>query len=39
VGSTQELALFCKALEEVCVETVDSGFMTKDLALALHGDK
>ena len=33
------LAAFVKALEDVCVETVDSGSMTKDLALAVHGDK
>ena len=28
-----ELSSFAKALEEVCVDTVESGFMTKDLAL------
>jgi isocitrate dehydrogenase len=28
-----ELARFSKTLEEVCVRTVESGFMTKDLAL------
>jgi len=30
---------FATALEEACVETVDAGFMTKDLALSLHGAK
>lgn len=30
---------FCQALEDVCVETIDAGFMTKDLALAIHGEK
>ena len=33
-----ELATFASTLEKVCVETVESGFMTKDLAL-LVGDK
>ena len=28
---------FAKALEEVCVETVESGKMTKDLAVCIHG--
>ena len=37
-GNT-ELAYFCTSLEEVCVETIESGFMTKDLALCMHGDK
>ncbi len=32
-----ELARFAKALEEVCVETVESGSMTKDLALLVKG--
>jgi isocitrate dehydrogenase len=30
---------FSKALEEVCVETVESGKMTKDLAVCVHGNK
>jgi isocitrate dehydrogenase len=34
-----ELAHFCKTLEAVCIETVDAGFMTKDLALSVYGDK
>jgi len=33
------LASFCHDLEAVCVETVEQGHMTKDLALAIHGDK
>jgi isocitrate dehydrogenase len=33
-----ELAKFAATLEKVCVDTVESGFMTKDLAL-LVGDK
>ncbi len=30
---------FCKTLEKVCVETVESGKMTKDLAVCIYGDK
>lgn len=33
------LAKFATALEEACVETVESGKMTKDLALCVHGSK
>ena len=31
------LSGFAKALEEVCVETIEAGFMTKDLALCIKG--
>lgn len=34
-----ELARFSTALEEVCIETVESGKMTKDLAACIHGEK
>jgi len=30
---------FCKKLEQVCIETVEAGEMTKDLAILIHGDK
>jgi isocitrate dehydrogenase len=33
-----ELLNFCKKLEEVCVETVEAGEMTKDLAMLVHGN-
>jgi isocitrate dehydrogenase len=33
LDNTPELAHFAKTLETVCVDTVESGFMTKDLAL------
>jgi len=33
------LIKFCNALETVCVETVESGKMTKDLAVCIHGNK
>ncbi|MBU1232703.1 MAG: NADP-dependent isocitrate dehydrogenase [Proteobacteria bacterium] len=35
--NNQKLIDFATALEEVCVETVESGKMTKDLALCIHG--
>jgi isocitrate dehydrogenase len=28
---------FCLALEEACIETIESGFMTKDLAGCIKG--
>jgi isocitrate dehydrogenase len=39
LDNNQELIHFSKALEEVCVETVESGIMTKDLAVCVHGNK
>ena len=33
------LVNFCNALEAVCIETVESGKMTKDLAVCIHGNK
>ncbi len=33
------LVKFSESLEQVCVETVESGKMTKDLALCVHGDE
>ncbi len=37
--SNQPLIDFCNALEAVCIETVESGKMTKDLAVCIHGNK
>ena len=37
LDNNEELAKFAKTLEKVCVDTVEAGFMTKDLAL-LVGD-
>nr|CAD6614762.1 isocitrate dehydrogenase (NADP(+)) [Rhizobium sp. TCK] len=34
-----ELARFASTLERVCIETVESGFMTKDLALLIGPDQ
>ncbi|HEY5592493.1 MAG TPA: NADP-dependent isocitrate dehydrogenase [Paludibacter sp.] len=32
------LVNFCEKLEQVCIETVEAGEMTKDLAVLIHGD-
>ena len=37
LDNNHELIDFCQTLEDVCVETVESGTMTKDLALCIHG--
>jgi isocitrate dehydrogenase len=39
LDGNQPLIDFCLALEEVCVETVESGKMTKDLAVCIYGNK
>ncbi|HEX7189463.1 MAG TPA: NADP-dependent isocitrate dehydrogenase [Actinomycetes bacterium] len=39
LDSTPEVTGFAKALEQVCVETVESGTMTKDLALLVSKDQ
>jgi isocitrate dehydrogenase len=39
LDNNAELATFATTLEQVCIETVDSGKMTKDLALSAYGDK
>ena len=36
---TQDVVDFANALEAVCVETVESGFMTKDLAILIGKDQ
>ncbi len=38
LDNNEALAKFAKTLERVCVETVESGFMTKDLALLVGAD-
>ena len=37
LDNNEELLQFCQKLEKVCVDTVESGKMTKDLALCIHG--
>jgi isocitrate dehydrogenase len=39
LDGNQNLIRFCENLEQVCIETVESGKMTKDLAICLHGNK
>jgi len=39
LDNNQELIQFAEALEAVCIETVESGIMTKDLAVCVHGNK
>ncbi len=39
LDNNQELIRFCHTLEKTCIETVESGKMTKDLAVCIHGDK
>lgn len=37
LDNTPDLAKFADALEQACVECVESGKMTKDLAICIHG--
>jgi isocitrate dehydrogenase len=39
LDGNEALINFCHALEQVCIETVESGKMTKDLAVCIHGNK
>jgi isocitrate dehydrogenase len=39
LDDNQELISFCETLEQVCIDTVEGGKMTKDLALLIHEDK
>src|ERR1051325_10007396 len=39
LDGNKELMDFCTSLEEECIETVESGKMTKDLAVCIHGNK
>jgi len=38
LDGNNELIQFADALEQVCIETVESGKMTKDLAVCIHGN-
>jgi len=38
LDDNQALINFCHKLEEVCIETVEAGEMTKDLAVLIHGE-
>lgn len=39
LDGTPELANWAETLEKVCISTIEHGFMTKDLAICIHGDK
>jgi len=39
LDGNKELQDFCETLEAVCIQTVEEGKMTKDLAACIHGDK
>ena len=39
LDENKNLIDFCSTLEKVCIETVESGKMTKDLAVLIHGKK
>jgi isocitrate dehydrogenase len=39
LDDNKELAIFAETLEKVCVDTVESGFMTKDLALLVGAEQ
>ena len=37
LDKNKDLINFCDTLENICIKTVESGNMTKDLALLIHG--
>lgn len=39
LDNNEALVNFCQTLERVCVDVVESGRMTKDLAVCIHGNK
>ena len=39
LDNNHELINFCNTLEQVCIETVESGKMTKDLAVCISGNR
>ncbi len=39
LDKNDELVRFCQTLERACIETVENGIMTKDLAVTIHGNK
>jgi isocitrate dehydrogenase len=38
LDNNAKLAHFAQSLEDVCVDTIEAGFMTKDLAICVKGD-
>lgn len=39
LDGNNDLINFCNTLEKVCIDVVESGKMTKDLAVCIHGNK
>ena len=39
LDNNQALIDFCNTLEQVCIDVVESGKMTKDLAICIHGNQ
>ncbi|MCB0820851.1 MAG: NADP-dependent isocitrate dehydrogenase, partial [Bacteroidetes bacterium] len=39
LDGNEALMNFCKTLEAVCIDVVESGRMTKDLAVCIYGNK
>jgi len=39
LDNTPELTRFCELLEQGCIQAIENGKMTKDLALCIHGEK
>ncbi|MFM8564682.1 MAG: isocitrate dehydrogenase (NADP(+)) [Bacteroidota bacterium] len=39
LDGNSELIHFCETLEQVCIDVVESGRMTKDLAVCIHGNR
>jgi isocitrate dehydrogenase len=39
LDGNKDLINFCETLEAVCIQTVEEGKMTKDLAACIHGEK
>tara|TARA_B100000963_G_scaffold341991_1_gene342362 strand:- start:36619 stop:37842 length:1224 start_codon:yes stop_codon:yes gene_type:complete len=39
LDKNNQLINFCNLLEKVCIKTVETGLMTKDLAILIHGKK
>jgi isocitrate dehydrogenase len=39
LDGNEALIKFCKTLEEVCVDVVEGGRMTKDLAVCIYGNE
>jgi len=39
LDNNDELKTFCETVDQVCIDTVESGFMTKDLAILIGPDQ